>query len=181
MTPAGRDRIWLTLCHSQWGFGWVSNVDKKGFPFWHRHFAGNAMPDHKSPEMYNVGYAAQLRNNNETIWGMWQWLSRSKLAGHTLLRCYANGMTYGCDGTTHTDSTDPDSYTVVYYANPEWDRDWGGETALFPPGAPAFWALPQPGRFLMFNGTIPHVARGVSRSCPVMRVTLMFKTRLPRV
>jgi SM-20-related protein len=31
---------------------------------------------------------------------------------------------------------------------------------------------------LMFEGTLPHVARGVSRICPVMRVTLMFKTEM---
>ncbi|MDB5411241.1 MAG: hypothetical protein JWL84_6153 [Rhodospirillales bacterium] len=28
------------------------------------------------------------------------------------------------------------------------------------------------------NGTIPHAARGVARTCPAMRMTLMFKTEV---
>jgi SM-20-related protein len=28
----------------------------------------------------------------------------------------------------------------------------------------------------VFKGNIPHLARGVSRTCPVLRITLMFKT-----
>jgi SM-20-related protein len=31
---------------------------------------------------------------------------------------------------------------------------------------------------VVFPGLIPHVARGVSRTCPMLRITLMFKTRL---
>jgi SM-20-related protein len=37
---------------------------------------------------------------------------------------------------------------------------------------------PKPNRLVMFQGTIPHTARGVSRICPVLRITLMFKTEL---
>ena len=37
---------------------------------------------------------------------------------------------------------------------------------------------PKPNRLLIFSGIVPHVARGVSRICPVLRITLMFKTEL---
>jgi SM-20-related protein len=35
---------------------------------------------------------------------------------------------------------------------------------------------PKPNRFVVFSGNIPHVARGVSRTCPKLRITLMYKT-----
>lgn len=34
---------------------------------------------------------------------------------------------------------------------------------------------PKPDRLLVFLGFVNHVARGVSRLCPHMRITLMFK------
>jgi SM-20-related protein len=34
---------------------------------------------------------------------------------------------------------------------------------------------PQPNRLAVFRGSLPHVARGVARICPVLRITLMFK------
>ena len=39
--------------------------------------------------------------------------------------------------------------------------------------------LPKPGRIVQFDGRILHAARGLSRICPAMRVTLMFKTTAP--
>jgi SM-20-related protein len=35
---------------------------------------------------------------------------------------------------------------------------------------------PKPNRLIVFPGAIPHVARGISRTCPKLRITLMFKT-----
>jgi hypothetical protein len=34
------------------------------------------------------------------------------LKGHTLLRCYANGMPYGTEGTLHTDSVSESGHTT---------------------------------------------------------------------
>jgi SM-20-related protein len=100
------------------------------------------------------------------------------LQGHRLIRCYANGHTYGSDGTLHTDSTRPGTYTCVYYPHQMWHPNWGGETVLFNQDKTDIVACvyPKPNRMVVFDGTIPHVARGVSRICPVLRVTLMFKT-----
>jgi hypothetical protein len=36
----------------------------------------------------------------------------------------------------------------------------------------------QTDRLVIFRGNYPHVARGVSRTCPALRITLMFKTEL---
>ena len=72
------------------------------------------------------------------------------------------------------------SYTTIYYPHAEWHPNWGGETVLFNADRTDITAAiyPRPGRLFTFRGTIPHVGRGVSRACPKLRVTLMFKTEL---
>jgi SM-20-related protein len=94
-----------------------------------------------------------------------------------LERCYANGLPYGCDGATHTDSPERGACTSVYYPHTHWDPDWGGETLIFNKDKSDILAAiyPKPNRLLIFPGFVFHVARGVSRIC---RITLMFKTRL---
>jgi SM-20-related protein len=37
---------------------------------------------------------------------------------------------------------------------------------------------PKPNRLVSFPGEIPHVARGISHMCPLLRITLMFKVSL---
>ena len=102
------------------------------------------------------------------------------MKGHTLMRCYANGQPYGSDGSLHTDSASPRSFTSVYYPHGRWSPNWGGETLFFNQEETDIVAsiYPKPNRLVIFSGTVPHVARGVSRICPVLRITLMFKTEL---
>jgi SM-20-related protein len=66
----------------------------------------------------------------------------------------------------------------VYYPHHSWHPDWGGDTVIFNQEKTDIigCVYPRSNRMLIFDGTIPHVARGVSRICPVLRVTLMFKT-----
>ena len=95
-----------------------------------------------------------------------------------LIRCYANGTTYGSDGTIHIDSKSDRGFTSVYYSHPAWYPRWAGETVIFNDDKSDIVAsvYPKPNRLVVFAGNAPHVARGVSRTCPVLRVTLMFKT-----
>jgi SM-20-related protein len=155
-----------------WTFGWKSQDKTDSFSFWHRHFGG-----------YREGNGEPYDCEHEIapipiILAFWRHLADGLLQGHRLIRCYANGVTYGSDGTTHTDSPLPGTYTTVYYPHPRWHPDWAGETVLFNSARNDILAsvYPRPNRLLVFDGTIPHVARGVSRTCPVLRVTLMFKT-----
>jgi hypothetical protein len=69
------------------------------------------------------------------------------------------------------------SRTVIYYPHPTWHPNWGGETVFFNQDRTGIIApiYPRPNRLVIFAGNIPHVARGLSRTCPIMRNTLMFK------
>ncbi|MGJ7529670.1 2OG-Fe(II) oxygenase [Variovorax sp. GB1P17] len=165
------------LSSGNWSHGWRSHAGDAIQTFWHRHFAGSldAAEASASPDV-----EAELARNAPPVHGLWQRLKHSHFAGHALERCYANGLPYGCDGATHTDSVERGACTAVYYPHAHWDPDWGGETLIFNKDKSDILAAiyPKPNRLLVFPGFVFHVARGVSRACPVMRITLMFKTRL---
>jgi SM-20-related protein len=163
-----------------WRFGWKSDPRKDFFSFWHKHFAGNRNPDNYDMNGAEKQYecAAELHERAAVIYALWNDLAHGVLEGHALVRCYANGAPFGSEGTLHTDSTSPQSYTAIYYPHKKWFPNWGGETVFFNSAKDDIIAsiYPRPNRLILFSGIIPHIARGVARSCPNMRITLMFKT-----
>jgi SM-20-related protein len=160
-----------------WQFGWKSAGKADQFAFWHRHFAGYR-PGDGDHEAYDceVELAAF-----PLVHAMWRQLkSEPPLQRHRLIRCYANGHTFGSDGSLHTDTGLPDTFTTIYYPHKHWWPNWGGETVFFNDTKDEIISAiyPRPNRLVMFDGRIPHLARGVTRQCPKLRVTLMFKTDL---
>jgi hypothetical protein len=111
----------------------------------------------------------------ELVAQAWAAIQRNHIGQHTLLRCYINAHTYGIEGYPHTDSFRPYDKTLVVYLNPTWSRDWGGETLVYADDSIAHAELPKFNRGLIFNGNQTHCARGVTRTCPEARLTLMFK------
>lgn len=97
--------------------------------------------------------------------------------GANLLRCYANGHTYGDDANIHYDDSRTDTTTFIFYPMKEWNVDWGGSTI--------FWdrvnreivksVVPKPNRFVVFDSKIWHGASALTRYCKKLRITLMFK------
>jgi SM-20-related protein len=160
-----------------WKFGWHSKGSADTFAFWHRHFAGYQKAGGDS-----LAYDCDTELQRfPVVYDVWKLLREELPEGHRLIRCYANGITYGSDGTVHTDTALKNVYTTIYYPHAVWQPDWGGETIFFDRGKTDAIACvyPKPNRLVIFDGRIPHVARGVSRVCPTMRVTLMFKTDVP--
>jgi SM-20-related protein len=100
------------------------------------------------------------------------------LAGKRLrvIRQYANGHTYGLGGAAHTDDDRPDTYTLLWYPNPEWRPDWEGETVWYDQsGDIGFIVQPRPNRAVFFDSRIPHNGRAPARGCPALRVTVAWK------
>ena len=159
-----------------WEWGWRSNRKKDALRFWHKHFAGAR----GSASKLAYDCDEELKTNAPLVWCFWDDLWRVLFPDHRLVRCYANGLQYGSDGTLHTDSDVDWSFTSVYYPHKEWSPDWGGETVFFNKEKTDILGVsyPKPNRLVMFPGTVQHVARGVSRTCPVLRITLMFKTEI---
>jgi SM-20-related protein len=171
-----QDRVPLYnfLRHAGWKYGWKSNGKNDIYSFWHLHFAGHL----KKSKTGAYDCAEELKKNVPPLFMLWQNLEQHIFKGHTLIRCYANAHAYGIDGTLHTDSRKDNRYTAVYYPHETWEPNWGGETVLFNQDKTDIigGCYPKPNRLFVFKGNIPHLARGVSRTCPVLRITLMWKT-----
>lgn len=100
---------------------------------------------------------------------------------HVVIRSYANGYTYGTDGYFHQDSQRPDEDTIIIYMVDDWRPDWAGETVFLSiETEPLLSVLPGPNRVVVAPSSMLHAARAVSRLCPTLRRTLMFKTRKAR-
>jgi SM-20-related protein len=178
LPEAERKAVYDYLHAGGWKFGWKSHGKTDVYSFWHKHFAGHRKLGGESREKYPC--AEELALNSPFLHALWSGLQPTMFEGHTLYRCYANAFAYGSDGTIHTDSKAPNSFTAVYYPHAEWQPNWSGETVLFNNTHDDIVAsvYPKPNRLLVLRGNIPHVARGVSRTCPKLRVTLMFKTEI---
>lgn len=158
-----------------WTFGWQSNKNNAEVPF-----------SHWNHDFLQVGRNNQADCTDQLLsdtrsaplGALWTRLQTELLPGHALVRCYANAHTFGIEGYPHVDSRKPGNYTTIFYLNPQWKPEWAGETVFLNDlGDIAHAVLPKPGRAVVFDGRIVHSARAVTRLCPALRVTLMFKTR----
>jgi len=163
-----------------WGYGAYSDPSPGASRYWYKHFAGY-LRDGK--EIHTAsGIEEELSAASEIVFAVWLKLKSGPLSGHLLTRCYANGYPSGAEGGVHLDSNVPDHFTAIYYPQLSWHPNYAGETAFFNADGSdlIFSAYPKPNRLVIFPGTVPHVARAVSRACPELRVTLMFKTAVLR-
>jgi len=99
-----------------------------------------------------------------------------------LKRVYANGQTFGQDGSFHQDDTEPNSLTFLTYMNPIDDSEidsWGGETQFrADEGFRSY--LPATNSALLFDSRLWHRGMSPNRHMDVMRVTIAWKLFLPQ-
>ena len=92
-------------------------------------------------------------------------------------RAYVNCSVYGDSYYLHRDCYPPDQHvTALYYANPEWIPDWGGETIYYTDEEDAELAIsPRRGRLVVARGAILHKGTVPARGCYEERYTLAYK------
>jgi SM-20-related protein len=97
--------------------------------------------------------------------------------GFDIQRMYVNAYTFGDCPTLHSDHDTEGFYTCLYYANPQWYPDWGGETMFYNSTRNDIVraVYPTPGRIVFFDSRIPHAARSPSRLCDFIRYTIAAK------
>lgn len=155
---------------ANWSYGWPSNTD---VPFGH----------------WNVDFTRTPKNNPtdvsaalpDKITPVWEAVNKEFFNGQArLVRCYANRHTFGTEGYIHTDTTRMEDQTCVVYMDKEWDVNWGGETTFYDKDVTEIVkaTIPKFGRVVVFPGDIPHCAKPVTRICPKVRTTLMFKVTI---
>jgi len=159
-----------------WAYGSYSDPSPGAPRYWYKHFAGLV---NSAAEDASVGTIEGELANAPPIAAMWAAIRANVLPEHELLRCYANGYPYGADGGVHLDADVPGHVTALYFGHARWEPNWGGETVFFDSERQdvVATAYARPNRLVVFPGDLPHVARGVSRICPELRITLMFKAR----
>jgi Rps23 Pro-64 3,4-dihydroxylase Tpa1-like proline 4-hydroxylase len=156
-------------------YGWYSNKDVSEFAHWHIDFLNKSGAEQKNFE--DILYR---QPDFAVIAEVWTHLKETYLRGHALVRCYANAHTYGVEGYVHPDTKYPKNFTTLLYIVPEWKAEWAGETVFFNDlGEIVAGVLPKPNKGVIFDGRQLHAARALSRDCPALRVTLMFKTVAP--
>lgn len=179
-----QQQIHQFLLAGHWSFGWRSNNEADAQKFWHQHFAGsiNSLETNDEGPSRLADCSMELLKTAPLLHSFWQRLQKKVFQDYVLSRCYANALPYGTEGGTHTDSPVPGDCTAVYYPHDTWHPDWGGETIIFNQDCSDILTAvyPKPNRLFIFPGFVNHVARGVSKSCPQMRVTLMFKATRKR-
>ncbi|KPW95034.1 Prolyl 4-hydroxylase subunit alpha [Pseudomonas savastanoi] len=155
-----------------WQYGWRSNVESDNYFFWHSHFAGG---DTNSDT--DSAHALANRQGLQSVSALWEHIETSIGAPQKLLRAYANGHTYGTEGYAHKDSKREDYLSAIYFAHDEWQQDWGGELLFYADSGEIIKSVaPLPGRIVVFPGCILHRASSLSRICPLLRVSFVFKS-----
>jgi hypothetical protein len=92
-------------------------------------------------------------------------------------RAYVNSSVYGDGYYLHRDCAPHERHvTALYYANMEWQADWGGETIYYNDDEDAELAIsPRPGRLVIARGALLHRGNVPTRACYEERYTLAYK------
>jgi SM-20-related protein len=178
------DAVVKTYVDRGLSYGWPANP-KKDYDF--GHWNNTILQSSRS-----VGFdhsKLPYIDNHPIIKQIWDEVQRI-IGDRTLVRAYVNGYTYGTDAYFHKDDDwiqrefgeDSISETVLIYLNQEdWDRDWGGETAIVDENDNFLASVfPKRNRALIFDSNLWHSARSLNRCCPHLRSVLVFKTAGPQ-
>lgn len=90
-----------------------------------------------------------------------------------ILRAQVNRSSFGDAQFAHRDQGA--RRTLLYFANHEWDLDWGGEVLFYSGDEIALAVAPKPGRIIEFDSQILHRGGVPSRVCPEARIVVAVK------
>jgi Rps23 Pro-64 3,4-dihydroxylase Tpa1-like proline 4-hydroxylase len=83
---------------------------------------------------------------------------------------------YGDYAFIHNDTSRSGSISVLYYANPNWPKEWEGETIFYNPEKEPFLPIAiKPGRMVAYDSRVLHRAGVPGRRCSEVRLTLSLR------
>jgi len=93
------------------------------------------------------------------------------------IRAYVNSAVNSDSYYIHRDCPENrNDVTVLYYANLNWQPDWGGETIFYKDDDDAVLAVsPRPGRLVVSRGAILHRGTVPTQDCHEARLTIAYK------
>jgi hypothetical protein len=123
-------------------------------------------------------------------WSMWELETKpffqglvkriEKLTGNRYRadRIYGNGQSFGQDGVFHTDESDPNAHTFLYYPTELNTLDvyeYGGETQFLQDDGEMYHVYPFTNTAVIFDGRIWHRGMGPNKWTKDLRMSLAFK------
>lgn len=91
-------------------------------------------------------------------------------------RWYCNHIMSNEIPQSHYDSQYETDTTILYYANVDYNHDWGGETVFYDESKELIKAvMPKPGRISIFPANVLHSARPFALYVQEPRFTVAFK------
>lgn len=148
------DKIQLDIASAKWQFGHKSQTRGRGYPFW--------IIDGLKHDPYYTEYLLNI-------------IQEKTQQEYIISDVYANGQTFGQQGSLHTDCHDQFGRTFLYYANVMWSPDYAGKTVFVVDNDEMHYQNPVPNSAVLFPGKIRHMSEGVSRLFTGLRVTIAWK------
>lgn len=132
-----------------------------------------------SADRHKTDDARDIRDTPPIIQEIWSTLEPRFLpVRFGIDNIFLNGQTYGLDSAIHEDTPGEGEgwYTALFYLNPQWSVDYGGETLFYNQDRTEIICavVPKPGRMAFFDGRHPHWGRSPNRVFTDLRVTLSF-------
>lgn len=160
-------------------YGWKAKKGSKG-SFWHKNFVlVDKYKNHydKDPLASQLTFEKLIKESTPVA-SLASYVSKNFFGGKELTRVWVNVQSFGDEAAIHYDF--PLEYrgkaqTLVWYPVLEWDPEWGGDVAVFDDNKEVTHAaVIKPDRAIIFDGTLNHAARPMSRYCEQLRVSVAF-------
>jgi hypothetical protein len=150
-----------------WSFGQISQTSPVSTPFWMMTLTDDPF------------FSTHLKSKIEAA-------ANRKF---TVQRVYANGQTFGQDGTFHQDDKTDDSYTFCIYTNKqitaETADDIGGEFVFKLPNSDDPFSriavLPLYNRGILFPANYFHKGLAFNRYCKGLRISIAWKLKVQTI
>jgi len=152
-----RTRIFAYIMNSAFRIGWadISYGPKSAYKFLHSPFS--------KEELISSGLGDIIFSAPEIA---------PFIEGKEMNKCIVNLTQAGDVQFTHTHAAE--EVVVLYYANLDWLPEWWGETMFYSDDQSSIVHASRytPGRFVVFDGSIPHAIRPQSTIGPQYRFTV---------
>jgi hypothetical protein len=170
LTPEELEICANTVKRPAWSFGQISQTSPVSTPFWMMTLTDDPF------------FSTHLKSKIEAA-------ANRKFS---VQRVYANGQTFGQDGTFHQDETSDESYTLCIYINKqisvETADDIGGEFIFKVPNTGSHNDTPDPlsriavaplyNRGILFPANYFHKGLAFNRYCKGLRVSIAWKLKI---
>ena len=125
----------------------------------------------------SVNRITELHPSSSNFFDLFEQIERILGKQYYLNHIDVNLQHSGNDGTLHKD-TRSCTHTIMFYPNPEWKKEWGGEFQIFSKDGKEVLEEYEyiPGRIILFECNHPHRGLGPKKEYPdVYRYSIAFR------